>query len=213
VTTSNEAIRHTEQKAMTIFDQSRKQDAVLYTVFLKGISKMSMHDQGDGTSFTSGLVQNKQAPQALEYFRQMTVSADEILLCTIFKICSQLGDAQSVEFARQLLRTLPDKYRNDHFLLNAALHLLMKAGHVTEGEQLFQQMDKDSSTYRIMTCGNSILSVGLSFARTEIRLRDESSTGEGHRSVLPSVRKRSLHLRGILQCLCCSSDQRLVSDG
>jgi pentatricopeptide repeat protein len=86
----------------------------------------------------------------------MTIPPDEYIFSSIFKICAQLGDSQSIQFGQSILETVPIKYQNDTILLNSALHMLMQGGNISTSEQLFVRMKKDTSSYRIMMGGMSI---------------------------------------------------------
>ena len=83
----------------------------------------------------------------------MSVSPSEYSLSILFKICSQLADQHSIEFARRIFQEMPKKYRENTIILNSALHMFMQRGQVSSAEDIFSQMNKDAITYGVMMSG------------------------------------------------------------
>jgi hypothetical protein len=86
----------------------------------------------------------------------MSISPNEYTYTILFKTCSQLNDQESIKFGKELLKNLPNQYRNHTIILNSALHMLMQYGEVLLGEKLFSQMNKDTTSYGVMMSGKII---------------------------------------------------------
>jgi len=84
----------------------------------------------------------------------MTCLPTEHTFSILFKICSQLNDRQSIEFAKKIFEQMPNKYKNNTIILNSALHMLMQYGELLLAEKIFSQMNKDTITYGVMMSGN-----------------------------------------------------------
>jgi hypothetical protein len=89
----------------------------------------------------------------------MTCSPNEYTFSILFKICAQLTDQQSIEFGKNILEQMPNKYQDNTIILNSALHMLMQHKQVLLGEELFSRMNKDTISYGVMMSGKN------SFAR------------------------------------------------
>ena len=83
----------------------------------------------------------------------MTCLPNEYTLSILFKICSQLNDQQSIEFAKKIFKQMPDKYQNNTIILNSALHMFMQYGEVLLAEKIFERMNKDTISYGVMMSG------------------------------------------------------------
>jgi hypothetical protein len=83
----------------------------------------------------------------------MDLKADKYLLPTIFKICTKIGDFESLEYGKSIFKTLPVIYKNDTIVLNSALNMFMENGEISTGEQIFDKIQKDRITYGIMMSG------------------------------------------------------------
>ncbi|CAF1176726.1 unnamed protein product [Didymodactylos carnosus] len=122
-------------KAQEILRESRNMTPAMYNALL------------------NGLANNNRGEQALDLFRQMTVPPDEYTYSILFKICTQLGDQDSIQFGKNLLEKIPVRYQTDTILLNSALHMLMQNGEISMGEKLFSRMNKYITTYGVMMSG------------------------------------------------------------
>lgn len=103
-----------------------------------------------------GLVANQQAKEALSLFQEMAVPANKYLFSTIFKICAELGDEQSINLGKAIFKTMPEQHQNNIVVLTSALHMLLKGGDMDTAEQLFARMNKNVVTYGAMMSGKSI---------------------------------------------------------
>jgi hypothetical protein len=83
----------------------------------------------------------------------MNLQANEYLLTTVFKICTQIGDSESFEFGKSIFKTLPVIYKNDTIVLSSALNMFMQNGEISTGEHIFDKIQKDRITYSIMMLG------------------------------------------------------------
>ena len=104
----------------------------------------------------SGLVANQQAKEALSLFQEMTVPANKYLFSTIFKICAELGDDQSIKLGKAIFETMPEQHQDNIVVLTSALHMLLKGGDMDMAEQLFTRMKKNVVTYGAMMSGRSV---------------------------------------------------------
>ncbi len=100
-----------------------------------------------------GLANNNHSKETIHLFEKMSISPNEYTYTILFKTCSQLNDQESIKFGKQLLKNLPNQYRNHTIILNSALHMLMLHGEVLLGEKLFSQMNKDTTSYGVMMSG------------------------------------------------------------
>ncbi|CAF1237423.1 unnamed protein product [Adineta ricciae] len=104
------------------------------------------------------LSNNQKGKQAIDLFRQKSIEPNEYTYTILFKICSGLSDQKSMDFGKDLLKTLPNQYRNHTIILNSALHMLMQHGEVDLAEKCFSQMAKDATSYGVMMSGKTKLS-------------------------------------------------------
>ena len=116
------------------------------------------------TGGRSGLVANQQAKEALSLFQEMTVPANKYLFSTIFKICAELGDDQSIQLGKASFETMPEQHQNNIVVSTAALHVLLKGGDVDTAEQLFARMEENVVTYGVMMSGRSVCFDCLEYA-------------------------------------------------
>ncbi|CAF1587481.1 unnamed protein product [Adineta ricciae] len=122
-------------KAREIFNQSRNTTIVMYNAMFHGLSN------------------NQEGKQAIDLFQQMSIEPNEYTYTILFKTCSKLTDQKSMYFGKDLLKTLPNQYRNHTIILNSALHMLMQHGEVDLAEKCFSQMAKDATSYGVMMSG------------------------------------------------------------
>jgi hypothetical protein len=97
-------------------------------------------------------MENNQKTEALELFRQIN-SPDEYLYSTIFKLCVELDDPQSLQFGKNLFEKMPKIFHNDKILLNTAMNLFNKCKDISKSEEIFSKMTKDLISYSIMMQG------------------------------------------------------------
>jgi hypothetical protein len=83
----------------------------------------------------------------------MNLQANEYLLTTIFKICTQIGDSESLEFGKSIFKTLPVIHKNNTIVLSSALNMFMQNGEISTAEHIFDKIQKDRITYSIMMSG------------------------------------------------------------
>jgi len=113
-----------------------------------------------------GLANNNHSKETIDLFEKMSISPNEYTYTILFKTCSQLNDQESIKFGKQLLKNLPNQYRNHTIILNSALHMLMQHGEVLLGEKLFSQMNKDTTSYGLMMSGKIISFFFLIYSNT-----------------------------------------------
>ena len=148
---------------------------------LNGKSSRLIHTFID--SFRLGFAEHRQGQAGIDLFRRMNIPSNEYTFTIMFKICAQLTDDASLELGHKMLKSLPDNYRRNTVVLNAALHMLMQRGQISAGEQLFNQMDKDNITHGTMMSGKK-RPQSSSRIPFSLRIPDEASTTEGDRSLL-----------------------------
>ena len=83
----------------------------------------------------------------------MNLQVNEYLLTTIFKICTQIGDSESLQFGKSIFKTLPVIYKNHTIVLNSALNMFMQNGEISTGEHIFDKTQKNLITYGVMMSG------------------------------------------------------------
>jgi hypothetical protein len=97
-------------------------------------------------------MENNQKTEALELFSQIN-SPNEYLYSTIFKLCVELGDQQSLQFGKNLFEKMPKIFHNDKVILNSAMNLFNKCEDISKSEEIFSQMEKNVISYSIMMQG------------------------------------------------------------
>lgn len=83
----------------------------------------------------------------------MDISPDQYLISVLFKICAHLGDTQSLEYGKKVFNNLPIKFKSDVILVNSAIRMFIRCGDISNAEQVFLKMKKDSFSYSIMMNG------------------------------------------------------------
>jgi pentatricopeptide repeat protein len=137
-------------KAKNLFETSVKKSLPMYITMITGkFVFFSLFL----SSFKIGLMENNQKTEALEFFRQINLSPNEYLYSTIFKLCVELGDQQSLQFGKNLFEKMPNIFHNDKILLNSALNLFNKCENISKSEEIFSKMNKDLISYSIMMKG------------------------------------------------------------
>ena len=96
-------------------------------------------------------MENNQKAEALELFRQIK-SPDKYHYATIFKLCAELGDQQSLKFGKHLFKTMPKTFRNT-IVSSSALILFNKCEDIAQSEEIFSKMEKNLFSYSIMMKG------------------------------------------------------------
>ncbi|CAF1320958.1 unnamed protein product [Adineta steineri] len=122
-------------KAKEIFNKSQNKTLFMYNTMINGLSN------------------NNHGKEAINLFREMSISPNEYTYTILFKSCSQLNDSQSIEFGKDLFENLPIQYQNHSIVLNSALHMLMQHGNIKLGEKLFSKINKDTTSYGVMMSG------------------------------------------------------------
>ncbi|CAF1519493.1 unnamed protein product, partial [Adineta steineri] len=122
-------------KAEEFFNQIPNKSSMIYDIVL------------------NGLANHNRAKQAFDLFQQMSIPPNEYTLSILFKICSQLNNTKSLEFAKKILNAMPEKYQWNTIILNSALHMLMHHGDILLAEKIFSQMNKDTISYGVMMSG------------------------------------------------------------
>ena len=138
-------------QARSILENAKTNTTVMYNALLNGKSSRLIHTFID--SFRLGFAEHRQGQAGIDLFRRMNIPSNEYTFTIMFKICAQLTDDASLELGHKMLKSLPDNYRRNTVVLNAALHMLMQRGQISAGEQLFNQMDKDNITHGTMMSG------------------------------------------------------------
>jgi hypothetical protein len=97
-------------------------------------------------------MENNQKAEALEFFRQIN-SPDEYLYSTIFKLCVELGDQQSLQFGKNLFQKMPKIFHKNIVVLSSAMNLFNKCEEISKSEEIFSQMEKNVISSLIMMQG------------------------------------------------------------
>ncbi|CAF1237394.1 unnamed protein product [Adineta ricciae] len=96
-----------------------------------------------GDVMLNGLASNNSAERAFDLYRSMSVSPSEYSLSILFKICSQLNDQKSIEFARRTFQEITRKYNCSQLsftLVYAAWASLISGKHFFTNEQRCNQL-------------------------------------------------------------------------
>src|SRR5256885_1602338 len=92
--------------------------------------------------------------KALDLFEQMSLDPDETTFAIVFNACAHLSNDQAKQIGKKLLEQMPEDYQNSNYVINSAIHMLMKFGDVKSAEDLFGLMKKkDIITYNVMIKG------------------------------------------------------------
>jgi len=98
-------------------------------------------------------MENNKKTEALEFFRQIDLPPNEYLYSTIFKLCVELGDQQSLQFGKNLFSKMPKTFHNNKIVLCSAMNLFNKCEDISKSEEIFSKMEKNLFSYTIMMKG------------------------------------------------------------
>lgn len=114
----------------------------VYTAMINGIDVIPRLTVEDQRLFDvqQGLLNNDRHEEALTLLQQMTMQPNEFLCPLIFRACTNLVDERSKKFGRQVFEEMPDKYRNDTVVINAALYMFVAFGDLQKAKELFASM-------------------------------------------------------------------------
>ncbi|CAF4217064.1 unnamed protein product [Rotaria sp. Silwood2] len=106
------------------------------------------------TAMFKGLINNNIPEKVFDLLEEMKLKPDNYNLTVLFNACAQLANDRAMKIGRKLLHEMPVIYRNDTFLLNSAMHMLMKFGDIQSAERIFNLIKKkDIITYGAMMKG------------------------------------------------------------
>jgi pentatricopeptide repeat protein len=92
----------------------------------------------------------------LELFEQISIEVDEVIIMILFNACAKLSNNHSIQLGKDVLNRLPSSFLENNKLINSAIDMLMKFGHVEDAERLLREMKKkDSVTFVTMMQGYS----------------------------------------------------------
>ncbi|CAF4029218.1 unnamed protein product [Rotaria sp. Silwood1] len=124
------------QSAERIFDSIKTKDIITYSAMIKGY------------------VGNEMSEKALDLFEKIDLKLDDVIYTIVFNACSKLANDRAMKIGRKLLHNMPNDYRNNNFVLNSAIDMLMKFGDVQSAVRFFDSMKKkDIITYNAMIKG------------------------------------------------------------
>ncbi|CAF3924119.1 unnamed protein product, partial [Rotaria sp. Silwood1] len=124
------------QSAERIFDSIKTKDIITYSAMIKGY------------------VGNEMSEKALDLFEKIDLKLDDVIYTIVFNTCSKLANDRAMKIGRKLLHNMPNDYRNNNFVLNSAIDMLMKFGDVQSAVRFFDSMKKkDIITYNAMIKG------------------------------------------------------------
>jgi pentatricopeptide repeat protein len=94
--------------------------------------------------------------KAIELFEKISIKVDEVIIIILFNACAKLSNDHAIKVGKDVLNRLPNSFLHHQNLINSAIDMLMKFGHVKDAERMFEQMKKKSIvTYGAMMQGNS----------------------------------------------------------
>ncbi|CAF3648584.1 unnamed protein product [Rotaria sordida] len=100
------------------------------------------------------LMSNNMPKKVLDLFNEMTIEPDNFTLTILFHVCGELANDQAMKIGKKLLHEMPNNYKNNNFVSNSAIHMLMKFGDVQGAERVFHSIKKkDIITYNVMIKG------------------------------------------------------------
>ncbi|CAF0888364.1 unnamed protein product, partial [Rotaria sordida] len=101
-----------------------------------------------------GYIENEMSEKALDLFEQIHLKLDNVTYTIVFDACAQLANVRAMKIGRKLLHEMPDNYKNNNFISNSAIHMLMKFGDVQSAERIFHSIkEKNIITYGAMMKG------------------------------------------------------------
>ncbi|CAF0886287.1 unnamed protein product, partial [Rotaria sordida] len=101
-----------------------------------------------------GYIENEMSEKALDLFEQIHLKLDNVTYTIVFDACAQLANVRAMKIGRKLLHEMPDNYKNNNFISNSAIHMLMKFGDVQSAERVFHSIKKkDIISYNAMIKG------------------------------------------------------------
>ncbi|CAF3905183.1 unnamed protein product, partial [Rotaria sp. Silwood1] len=147
------------QSAERIFDSIKTKDIITYSAMIKGY------------------VGNEMSEKALDLFEKIDLKLDDVIYTIVFNACSKLANDRAMKIGRKLLHNMPNDYRNNNFVLNSAIDMLMKFGDVQSSVRFFDSMKKkDIITYNAMIkgyVGNEMSEKALDlFEKIDLKLDD-----------------------------------------
>ncbi|CAF1449460.1 unnamed protein product, partial [Rotaria sordida] len=124
------------QSAERVFHSIKNKDIITYNAMIKGY------------------IGNTMSEKALDLFEQIHLKLDCVTYTIVFDACAQLANDRALKIGRKLLHEMPNNYKNDNFVSNSAIHMLMKFGDVQGAECVFHSIKKkDIITYGAMMRG------------------------------------------------------------
>jgi pentatricopeptide repeat protein len=124
------------QEAESLFSQIKQPNAAVYGMMMNGYN-------------INGLPE-----KALDLFDQAASMLNASLYTIVYSTCAALSDDRAITLGKQLLRSMPNIFKDDLILMGSAIHMLMKFGEVQEAEGLFSRMKKrDAASYGVMMNG------------------------------------------------------------
>ncbi|CAF1378994.1 unnamed protein product, partial [Rotaria sp. Silwood1] len=89
-----------------------------------------------------GYVGNEMSEKALDLFEKIDLKLDDVTYVIVFNACAKLANDQAMKIGKKLLDEMPNNYRNNNIVLNAAMDMLMKFGDVQSAERIFDSIKK-----------------------------------------------------------------------
>ncbi|CAF4002513.1 unnamed protein product [Rotaria sp. Silwood1] len=80
--------------------------------------------------------------KALDLFEKINLKLDDVTYIIGFNACAKLANDQAMKIGKKLLDDMPNNYRNNNIVLNAAMDMLMKFGDVQSAERIFDSIKK-----------------------------------------------------------------------
>ncbi|CAF5112816.1 unnamed protein product, partial [Rotaria sp. Silwood1] len=71
-------------------------------------------------------VGNEMSEKALDLFEKINLKLDDVTYIIGFNACAKLANDQAMKIGKKLLDDMPNNYRNNNIVLNAAMDMLMK---------------------------------------------------------------------------------------
>ena len=92
--------------------------------------------------------------KALALFETFPGQANDVLYTMVFSACAALNDENANQRGMKLLKQMSQSFRDGIVVISAAVHMLMKFGHVEDAERLFTHVKRpDMSLHGVMMAG------------------------------------------------------------
>ena len=76
----------------------------------------------------------------IQLFETISIEIDEVIVIILFNACAKLSNAHAIKLGTDVFNRLPESFLQRQELINSAIDMFMKFGHLEDAERLFKQM-------------------------------------------------------------------------